>query len=100
MSYQIENEDLPTTRSVRTVYNYELKSKKFKEHKRLFYDENSKVWVKEVECEASGSELSEFSEIEQGCEPTNTPGGAETDWETISWEDSQPKCLSQPEQCN
>ena len=41
-----------------------LKFKKFQEHRRLFYDAASRTWTKEINSDASSSDI-EFSDIEE-----------------------------------
>ena len=58
--------------------NNELSLKKFKEHKRLFYDHQTKRWDKDVSDVSSEAETSEFSEIE---DVTDTI--SESEWDNV-----------------
>ena len=76
----------------------EMKSKKFREHRRLFYDDVTKVWAKEIESDTSGSESSEFSEVHEAVQQSNTLDEPESDWEGVFEEDLQSELIDQPEQ--
>ena len=75
-----------------------MKSKKFREHRRLFYDDVTEVWAKEIESDTSGSESSEFSEVHEAVQQSNTLDEPESDWEGVFEEDLQSELIDQPEQ--
>ena len=66
----------------------------YKEHRRLFYNQRNKAWVKYQEEAVSSSEISSIDEIdlaqEQGCHENNAIGsGSDIEWDHNSLEECE-----------
>lgn len=75
----------------------ELTIKKFKEHRNLFYDPSTRVWIKDPEamatCESDESDFSEFNEVEEVSDKS------ECDWNGFFAEqDTEESALPEQEQ--
>ena len=82
----------------------QLNIKKYKEHERLFYDQERKVWVKEgttSDEESISSELSDLDvmlPVNQDATPTSAFEEQSSDWDDIFTEEAP--LSDKPEQCN